>query len=227
MVSKRYGKYNLPLDWEDVMNLMQAIKNNDVYTVEEILKKELEHRPEDIQLWFKLSLTELQYPFEDYESALNCIDEISKLATNNLDALILETGIKWHSFGFIEDELFERLSKAKSDNSKKQAIIYYLLSLFFQFRKDIKNQKIYLEKSIVQCNEFVYPYETLGQLLLSESKIDESKKMFNSALSNIKKIYHVDDFYDFTDLEVYIEEFITGTAISEENYKHIKELALN
>ena len=51
--------------------------------------------------------------------------------------------------------------------------------------------------------------------------------MFNNALSNIKKIYHVDDYYDFTDLEVYIEEFITGTAISEENYKHIKELALN
>lgn len=209
------------------MNLIQAIKSNDVYVVEEIIKEQLKQRPKDIQLWFKLSLTELQYPFEDYESALNCIDQISKLSTNNLDALILETGIKWHSYGFIEDELFNRLNKTKSDNRNKQAIIYYLISLYFQFGKDIKNQKIYLENSITQCSEFVYPYETLGQLLLSESKIDESKKMFNNALSNIKKIYHVDDYYDFTDLEVYIEEFITGTAISEENYKHIKELALN
>ena len=75
------------------MNLIQAIKSNDVYVVEEIIKEQLKQRPKDIQLWFKLSLTELQYPFEDYESALNCIDQISKLSTNNLDALILETGI--------------------------------------------------------------------------------------------------------------------------------------
>lgn len=208
------------------MNLMQAIKNNDLYEVEGIIKEQLKQNPQDIQLWFKLSLTELQYPFEDYESALKCINEIYKLSTNNLDALILETGIKWHNFGYIEDELFERLNKVKSNNSNKQAIIYYLISLYFQFKKDIKNQKKYLEKSIMQCSEFVYPYKTFGKLLLFESKLNESKKMFQNALSNIKKIYYVDDFYEFTDLEVYIKEFITGTEISEENYKYIKELTL-
>lgn len=208
------------------MNLIQKIKNNDVYAVEEILKRKLKQKPEDIQLWFQLSLTELQYPLEDFKSALDCVNEIYKLSANSIEALILETGIKWNSYGFIEYELFERLNKVKSSNRSTQAIIYYVISLYYQFEKDIQNQKLYLEKSIMLCNEFVYSYETLGQLLLEESKIDASKEMLNIALSNIKKIYLINDFYDFTDLETYIKEFITGTEISEENYKHIKDMVI-
>ena len=45
------------------------------------------------------------------------------------------------------------------------------------------------------------------------------------AVSNVQKVYQEDDFYDFTDIETYISEFITGTAISDVNYKSLKELA--
>ncbi|HHV13658.1 MAG TPA: hypothetical protein GXX75_25660 [Clostridiales bacterium] len=206
------------------MDLMRAIKNFDICEAEKIIKEQLEHRPEDIQLWFKLSLAELQYPLKDYIGALKCVDEIYKLSRNNLDALILESGIKWHN-RFIDDELFERLSKAKTGNKNKQAIIYYLQSLYYRVKEDIENQKICLEKSIMLCNEFVYPYEALGYILLSESKINESKKMFQNAFLNVKKVYQADDLFDFTDLDVYVEEFITGTTISELNYNFIRELA--
>lgn len=111
--------------------LEEAIIKNDVETVEKILKIELENSPLDLQLWIKLSLTELQFPFEDYESALVCINEINKFANENVDVLILETGIKWHYFGFIEDDLFARLIKVDIKNLQKIAIIYYLQSLYF------------------------------------------------------------------------------------------------
>lgn len=208
------------------MNLMQAIKINDVYMVEDIIKKELVQRPEDIQLWMKLSLTELQYPFEDYVNALECIYKIYEISENNIDALILEAGIKWHSYGFLEEELFERLKKVKSDDMTKKAIIYYLQSLYYQSAKEFDKQKVYLKKSIMLYAEVVYPYEALGNLFMLEFNINEAKKMYNIAYSNVKKVYQTDDFYDFTDVNVYIDEYITGTAISQENYNYIKKLAL-
>ena len=85
------------------MDLKIAIQENNVQKAEEIIKMELVNNPLDIQWWIKLSLTELQFPFEDYVSALDCIEKIKKITDNNVDALILETGIKWHNFGFIEE----------------------------------------------------------------------------------------------------------------------------
>ncbi len=49
--------------------------------------------------------------------------------------------------------------------------------------------------------------------------------MFCCALKNVKKVYKDDDFYDFTDFDTYVAEFVTGTAISSSNYEFIKELA--
>ena len=138
--------------------------------------------------------------------------------------MILETSIKWHSFGFIEDELFERLEKVKCNEKNKKAIIYYLQSLYYQYHQDVDNQKEYLKKSISLCNEFVYPYKALGRLLMLDSNITESKKMLEKAIKNVKKIYIVGDFYDFTDLDTYIAEYVTGTGITQENYNFIKEL---
>lgn len=77
------------------------------------------------------------------------------------------------------------------------------------------------------CDEFVYPYEALDSLLLSDGNWDDAKKMFNKALGNVEKVYLKGDFYDFTDLETYIREYITDTAISDSNYKNIRKLALN
>ncbi|CVI70049.1 hypothetical protein NDGK_01745 [Clostridiales bacterium CHKCI001] len=54
---------------------------------------------------------------------------------------------------------------------------------------------------------------------------EKSKEMFCCALKNVKKVYGDNDFYDFTDFDTYVAEFITGTAISSSNYNVIKELA--
>ena len=50
--------------------------------------------------------------------------------------------------------------------------------------------------------------------------------MFKRAMLNVKKVYQDNEFYDYTDIDGYIQEYITGTAISDINYKHIQRLVL-
>ena len=207
------------------MDLLQAIKDDDVETAEWIVKQQLERDKTNVDLWLKLAVIELQFPFDDYESALKCIEQIYQLSPNYLDALILETEIRWH-YLIITEALVKRLEKAIAtcDCNEKKSILHYLLSLYYYTEKDIESEKINLEKSIQLCDQYVYPYKRLGYLL-SESNHEKSKEMFCCALKNVKKVYKDDDFYDFTDFDTYVAEFVTGTAISSSNYEFIKELA--
>ncbi|CVI70080.1 hypothetical protein NDGK_01756 [Clostridiales bacterium CHKCI001] len=205
------------------MDLLQTIKEDNVEMAEWIVKQQLEKDKTNVNLWLKLALIELQLPFEDYESALKCIKEIYQLSPNHLEALILEAEIHWHYLA-ITGDLAKRLSEVTCNCKEKQAMILYLLSLYYYTEKDIESEKINLEKSIQLCDQYVYPYKRLGYLL-SESNHEKSKEMFCCALKNVKKVYKDDDFYDFTDFDTYVAEFVTGTAISSSNYEFIKELA--
>lgn len=208
-------------------DLKKAIDKKNIEETESIIKKQLAITPKNIQLWLKLSLTELQFPFEDYESALQCIRQIYKIDPYNLDAIILESGIKWHSFGFIDEELFERLVKTDCDDTKVMAIIYYLQSLYYFDNKDAKNRKLLLEKSIGLYDGFVYPYRDLGGILLSELKFKEGNEMLKKAVVNVKKVLQIEDDYDFTDMDMYIAEYITGTQISYINFESLREQIKN
>ena len=207
------------------MNLLQAIKDDDVETAEWIVKQQLERDKTNVDLWLKLAVIELQFPFDDYESALKCIEQIYQLSPNYLDALILETEIRWH-YLIITEALAKRLEKAIAtcDCDEKKSILHYLLSLYYFTERDFEKEKINLEKSIQLCDQYVYPYESLG-ILLQDSDKEKSKKMFCRALKNVRKIYQKEDFHDFTDFNTYVAEFITGTAISSINYNSIKESA--
>lgn len=207
------------------MNLLQAIKDDDMETAERIVKQQLERDKTNVDLWLKLAIIELQFPFDDYESALKCIEQIYQLSPNYLDALILETEIRWH-YLIITEALAKRLEKAIAtcDCDEKKSILHYLLSLYYFTERDFEKEKINLEKSIQLCDQYVYPYESLG-ILLQDSDKEKSKKMFCRALKNVRKIYQKEDFHDFTDFNTYVAEFITGTAISSINYDSIKESA--
>ncbi len=207
------------------MDLSQAIKEYDMETAERIVKQQLERDKTNVDLWLKLAVIELQFPFDDYESALKCIEQIYQLSPNYLDALILETEIRWH-YLIITEALAKRLEKAIAtcDCDEKKSILHYLLSLYYFTERDFEKEKINLEKSIQLCDQYVYPYESLG-ILLQDSDKEKSKKMFCRALKNVRKIYQKEDFHDFTDFNTYVAEFITGTAISSINYDSIKESA--
>lgn len=209
------------------MTLEQAISKRNISEVERLIKGELEKRPKDIELWIKLSLTELQYPYNDYETALICLNHINAIDIFNINALILESGIKWHNIGFIDKKTFDRLSEISCLDNKKRAIIYYLRSLYYQEEKEYDRQKIMIEKSIDEYDQYVYPFRDLGKIFFSESRYSDGNEMLRKAIENVKVVFQPEDNYDFTDIDLYIAEYITGTALSVANFEYLKNLYNN
>lgn len=206
-----------------MVKLIQAIQEDDVPRVESILQKMLEKEPSNTELWLKLCLTELRFPFEDYNSALKCIEKIYEIDPNHIEALIIEGGIHRHSFGFVDQKLFKKLDAIQLDDKATMAIIYYLKSFYYYKDEECKQRKEMLEKSVELNDTFVYPYKNLGFIFEKEGDREKARGMMQCAIKNVKKVYQDDDFYDFTNSNVYIAEFITGTAISILNYEILLE----
>lgn len=209
------------------MNISDAIAQGNVPQVESIIKQQLDKNPYDIELWIKLCLTELQFPFEDYVSALECIANIYTIASDNIEALILETAIKWQNNGYIDNELFDRLCNADCQDNQKMAIINYLQSLYHHGRKDVEQEKAALEKSIDLCEDFVYPNIALGRILLAESNAQKGRGLMERAVKNVQKVFQENEEFDFTNIDFYISEFITGTTLSISNFNYILQLMGN
>lgn len=209
------------------MNIEDAIAQGNVLQVESIIKQKLDKTPCDVELWIKLCLTELQFPLEDYVSALKCIAKIYTIACDNIDTLILETAIKWHNTGYIDTELFDRLCNADCKNNQKMAVIYYLQSLYHHSKNDTGHEKAALEKSIYLCGDFVYPYISLGYILLADSSAQKGSELIEKAVKNVQKVFQADEKLDFTNIDFYISEFVTGTTLSKSNFDYILRLAEN
>lgn len=206
------------------MTLEQAIAQWDIQETEKIIKAELQEQPENINLWTKLCLTELQYPYEDYESALKCLAKVYSIDSCNLTALILEAGIKWHSMGYIDMDTFSRLNSITCSDKESCAIVYYLMSLYFCGNNDEGKQKRMIEKSIAESDHFVFPFRDLAKILFSEEYVEDGIKLLKRAVSNVKKVLQPEELYDFTDANTYIAEYITGTTMSKLNFEHLKNL---
>lgn len=63
----------------------------------------------------------------------------------------------------------------------------------------------------------------LGRILLSELKLKKGNEMLKKAIANVKKVLQIEAPYDFTDVDIYVAEFITGTEISYINFESLKE----
>lgn len=221
---KQSGKWT---EEKSVMNsnhLEQAIMKWDIPETERILKESLQKRPNEISMWLKLSLTELQYPYCDYKEALLCLDHIYEIDHSNLDALLLEAGIRWHNMGYIDKSTFDRIRRIDCPDHKTRAMIYYMESLYYQGEKDLNNQKRMLQKSIEEYDQYVYPFKDLGTLLFLESNHRDGKEMLKKAVNNVKTVFMPGTDYDFTDIDLYIAEFITGTGLSASNFEYLQRL---
>lgn len=204
------------------MNLETAIKEYNVPEVEKILKEKLKKEPRNIDLLLKLCLTELELPSEDYEKALEYIQEIYKINPMHLFAIIVEGGVRFYSFGSINEELFQKLQLVKG-SQEEMAIIEYIKSWYYYAKEDFENEKNCLVHSAELCDKYPYPLKWLGLALIKEGKVEEGKRFLEKALNCVTKIYTGKEFRDFVKPETYISEFLTGTEITLANYERIKE----
>lgn len=189
--------------------------------LEDIYIKRIKNNPYDEENWMRLCLVEIMSPLEDYLSALKCLEEMNKYVKENADMLIVESYIYWYSYGCISDNLIERLIKFETKDLDKNAIICYML--YLGSKGDIKKEKHYLYKSIQISDKFVYPYKKLALILENEHKYVEAKEMIDKAIGNVMHIFDGKSYHDFTDKDLYIAEYITGTHLSYINFEALKK----
>ena len=154
----------------NVEQLDLAIKEFDVLKAEELIEEDLKNNQNDIELWLKLSVTELCVPIVDYTKSLDCIKRIYKIDKDNLYALIMECCIYQFHLGAINEQLYSRLNKIKNYNKEIGSIIKYIMSWYYG-EGDIKSTISLLEQSIRLCDRYVSNYEKLGRIYLNQENI--------------------------------------------------------
>lgn len=203
-----------------------AIKELNVLKAEELIEVALKDDDNNIELWLKLAVTELCVPLVDYVKCLDCIEHLYEIDKNNIYALIVECCVYQFHLGGIDENLFSKLNNIEDDNKRTMSIIKYMMSWYYR-DNDIKNIISLLEESISLCDRYVYNYEKLGKIYIKQGNIVEGKKLIKKALNNIELIYDKESISDFTDINEYIAENVTGIHLSSFNKERIKKLYSN
>lgn len=204
--------------------LKKLIEKGDSFETEKFLEEQLKKYPNDIGLLLKLCMTRINIPIEDGEKALLCINKIYEIDINNFYATILEYCIYDSILGGIEEIHYNKLKRLNNCSNYQLSIARYLMSYYWYFTKnDVVKTIELLKESIELCNEFVNNYNLLGGIYIEMGHKELGVKLKRKALENIKMIYPDEYIYDFTDVNEYINEIITGIYVTDLRYQEILE----
>lgn len=202
--------------------LREAVLRGNVEYAEEILLNRLRILPNDSELWLKLSLIELKYPFEDYDRALEYINKSISEFPNYFEAICIKLYLMNFYYNKIDNILLDRAIEFNYGTSQK-SVLYYIKSWAYRNTKNIDDEILMLNRSVELCPKFVYPFKRLGDILKNENEL-LSKSNYLKAKSNIIEVFSNDSFYDVTVPNLYIDEYITGVRLSSSNAKYINLL---
>lgn len=203
--------------------LEETIKNLDVEQAEVVIESQLKYNY-NIDLLLKLAVTVLCVPLVDYNKSLACVKNVYEIDENNFQAIILECCIHYYHLGGIDSELFSKLNRINNVSDKDLSIVKYVMSWYYE-NNDIKNYMLCLQESTNLCKEYVENYKDLGLLYLKQGQISKGLEYLKKALSNIQQVYS-DDIHDFTSVQEYFDEMITGIRITSIGRNSIKEIIL-
>ena len=200
--------------------LKEAVLQDNVEYAEEIMLNRLRILPNDSELWLKLGLIELQYPFEDYDRALEYIDKSISEFPNYFEAICIKLYLTNFYYNEIDNVLLDRAIEFNYGTSQK-SVLYYIKSWLYRNNKNIDDEILMLNRSVELCPKFVYPFKRLGDIFKNEND-SLSKSNYLKAKSNIIEVFLRDSFDDFTVPSLYIDEYITGVRLSSANAEFIE-----
>jgi tetratricopeptide (TPR) repeat protein len=199
--------------------------------IEQLLEEQLQHEPENIELWLRLALLELAIPLVDTYKSIACLEKVLELNKNNSNALLLLAYINHHQLGGISEELMRRLNATCTDSAELNSMLKYAISWFYfgtnPASKDVALEEFYLKSSINLFQNHVWNHVKLAELYITQRKLIEAKELLGKALSNIKKVYpseYESEACDITDIDEYLNERFKGIYLSFVNAESIKKL---
>lgn len=188
--------------------------------VEAYLEEILEKNPHDIDAILRLAIVNANIPFCDYEQSEEILNTIFTLDPYHTKAWILL--MHWRIFYPIyTDQEVNNFIHLKTNSSDEQAMIYFVISEYFYFKKSLNQEIEYLKKSIQTCNTLVHNHWHLASRFKQKNDLLQSKYHYEQALQNVIEVY--DRAVDYSDPEEYLNEHVRGTHLSSINFGSIKK----
>lgn len=191
----------------------EALKERNFSEVEQQLLKLLE-QDSSIDIMFKLAMVRLQFPFEDEETAITYLDRIITIEPYNFKALCIKMYLQNYYYGEMDLD-YEKIEKYHWESSCELAIAYYIMS----WRYDEKEVQ-YLKESVEVHSKYVYPYEKLARIYEKKGKFKEAGEYYRKAFRNVRTTEF--SYMDSIEPQAFIDEYITGVAMSTGNFNYLK-----
>ena len=196
-----------------------------IYELEHILKKKANDSAEDL---IRYALLEALAPIEDFSFAIDILrEQYSKYNDFRIAVLISFWMSTWENYK--PNDFLECLNEFLLNGSNQQkAIIYYLnaYDIFMRSRQWHKQNEYvdFLKKSVDLSEKFVYNFYRLAQV----SDKETAKKLMEKAFSNVEKVNNEEEcrnmrMENFLDFEVFLQEYILGTELSEPNFATLQD----
>src|SRR3990167_11189863 len=92
----------------------------------------LELYPNDIDMLLRQATYLLGPPLGDYLKALDCIDAVLSIDSNNIEACLLWACALNFMLGDVDSDVFNKLSKIETNDPDKQSMIEYVKSWYYR-----------------------------------------------------------------------------------------------
>lgn len=173
----------------------------------------------------KLAMVRLQFPFEDYISAINYINNIIYIDNFNFEAIIIKLYLQNYYLAEMDGD-FDKIICFDWKDMYKMAVVYYIHSWKFHniydSNEDGREKEIeWLKKSIEICPYLVNPYIKLARLYVKKNCLDKARQCYLNAISYVKSVEFTDE--DAINPQAFIDEYITGVRLSSLNFESLKK----
>ena len=204
--------------------LKNLLKHRQFGQIEELLLSQLEKSSNNKDLLMKLAMIRLQFPFEDYISAINYLNDIIYIDNFNFEAIIIKLYLQNYYLADMDGD-FDKIICCDWKNVYKMAVVYYIHSWKFHYiydsNEDGREKEIeWLKKSIEIYPYLVNPYIKLARLYVKKNCLDKARQCYLNAISCVKSVEFTDE--DAINSQAFIDEYITGVRLSSLNFESLK-----
>lgn len=185
----------------------------DLEAAQQLLMSHLIIDQYDTDAWLLLARLECNPPLYDQDRIIHYAQHVLSYDPSNAYALLLWSYADHHLMGNEDDNLYERLCMAHSDNNEIMSMVEVAKAWHFELRNINKYEKA-LKKSIEYCSTHTKNQYMLGELYMKQGKTTEGQAHIERGHQNIKilnKCENIDNWkLDYVTIESLLDEFFSG-----------------
>jgi hypothetical protein len=190
----------------------------DLEYAQQILMDHLITHPQDTDAWLLLIRIECNTPFDDPERIMHYVQHVLSYDPSNAYALLYWSYADYFLMGNLNNELYDNLCMAQSDDIEIMSMIEVAKARYFQHRDPRKYEEA-LKKSIEYCSTHVTNCRKLGRLYIRQGRIQEGEFLVDQSLQNSENTQNIKRAFNHsevtrgvrcTNLRYLLDKFFAG-----------------